>query len=92
LGSRRTVALTPLAIDALRAHMARRLAEGLRASPWPFPSKRGTAMNYRNLTEDHFEDIVKRAKIPRIRPYDLRHTYATLVRNAVRTISKNREL
>jgi integrase len=42
--SQRDLNLTPIAIDALRAHKERVLAEGLRASPWLFPSLTGTAM------------------------------------------------
>jgi integrase len=75
---RRTIALTPLAEEALRVHRARILAEGLRASPWLFPGPTGKAMNYRNLVARHFEKIVARAGVRRVRPYDLRHTYATL--------------
>ncbi len=39
-------------------------------------------MNYRNLIEDHYERIIRQSGVRRIRPYDLRHTYATLTLKA----------
>ena len=80
--ARRTLTLTPIAIEAMRAHKERMLAEGLRAAPWLFPSEAGTAMSYRNLIEDHYERIIRNSGVQRIRPYDLRHTYATLALKA----------
>ena len=90
--SRRPLSLTPLAIAALKAHRVRLKAEGMEDQPWLFPSRNKVPMNYRMLIEDHFEAIVGRARyidekggeqsLPRIRPYDLRHTYATLALKA----------
>lgn len=80
--ARRTLMLTPFAIEALRAHREQILAEGLRASLWLFPALSGDAMSYRNLTRRNYERLVKRARVKRIRPYDLRHTYATLALKA----------
>src|ERR1035437_1539411 len=90
--SRRTLGLTAVAIDALKAHRERMLAEGLRASPWFFPRPDGGPTVYRTLIIDHFDPIVARAvsidekgqPVPDqpIRPYDLRHTYATLALKA----------
>jgi integrase len=130
VNARRTLVLAPFAIEALRAHRNKMFAEGLRASPWFFPNTLGKAMNYRNLIEDHYDKIVKRADrarrrelaaaalreadgpavgaaagvplegnlsdreidrvadhlkivgLRRIRPYDLRHTYATFALKA----------
>jgi len=80
--ARRTIGLPPVAVAAVRAHLERRLAEGLRASPWLFATPSGTAVDYRNLSSRHFDAIVERAKVKRIRPYDLRHTFATLALKA----------
>lgn len=90
--SRRTLGLTAIAIDALKTHRDRMLAEGLRASPWFFPWQDGGPTVYRTLIVDHFDSIVarastiddhgKRVPVQRIRPYDLRHTYATLALKA----------
>jgi integrase len=103
--SRRTVRIPPVAIDALREHQKRLLAEGLRASPWVFPAalarnRAGKIIpdqeprhtDYRNLIGEHYETIVAAARVvgkdgverplKRIRPYDLRHTAATLALKA----------
>ncbi len=90
--SRRTIKLAPFAATVLREHRSRMFAEGLRASPWFFPAPDGTAMNYRKLVSEHYEPTVARAtwtdesgaqqRLMRIRPYDLRHTYATLALSA----------
>jgi integrase len=83
--SRRVLKLAPVAVEALRAHREALLADGLRASPWLFPRSKDAPLEptvYRTLVRDHFEIIVARAGVPRIRPYDLRHTYATLALKA----------
>lgn len=103
--SHRTVRLPPVAIEALRAHRERMLAEGQRASEWVFPAaplrnRAGKVVadqqprhtDYRNLIAEHFDVIVAAARVKdknakekplrRIRPYDLRHTYATLALKA----------
>lgn len=86
--SRRTLGLAPMAIDALKAHREGMLAEGLRASLWFFPRPDGGPTVYRTLIADHYETIVartstidekgRRVPLNRNRPYDIRHTYATL--------------
>lgn len=103
--SRRTLRIPPVAIEALRAHRERMLAEGQRASEWVFPAapRRNRAgkivanqqprhTDYRNLIAEHYETIVAAARVSgkdgkekplkRIRPYDLRHTAATLALKA----------
>lgn len=47
-----------------------------------FPNEVGEPMLRENLTTRHFNKIVKDAKVPRIRFYDLRHTMATLLLTA----------
>jgi integrase len=43
-----------------------------------FTNTNGNALNERNLVLRNFQSILDRAKLPRIRLYDLRHTAATL--------------
>ena len=43
-----------------------------------FASETGTPLSARNLQRDSFKPILKEAKLPDIRLYDLRHTCATL--------------
>jgi integrase len=43
-----------------------------------FTNTNGNALNERNLVLRNFQSILERAKLPRIRLYDLRHTAATL--------------
>lgn len=45
-----------------------------------FATGEGTPHNLRNLTQRHFQPILKRAKLPAsFRVYDLRHSCATLL-------------
>jgi integrase len=43
-----------------------------------FTNTNGNALNERNLVLRNFHSVLERAKLPRIRLYDLRHTAATL--------------
>ena len=47
-----------------------------------FVNSSGNPLNERNLVQRNFQVILKRAKLPRIRLYDLRHTAATLALGA----------
>jgi len=84
-GSRRTVKLTQRAVEALRNHLERQLAEieavgdhycddGL-----VFATGAGTPINPSNLRQRSFTPLLKRAGLPHIRFHDLRHTCATLL-------------
>jgi integrase len=91
-GKGRPVHLLPEAVQALRAHRIRYLEERLRYaeiwnSAWRvearhedlvFPSMNGGPMDRDNLAARHFKPLLKRAGLPDIRLYDLRHTFATL--------------
>jgi integrase len=68
--SRRTIALSELAVSALEQIEGR---EGL-----VFQTRNGTPINPRNLYRD-FQKELKKAGLPRIRFHDLRHTFATLM-------------
>ena len=47
-----------------------------------FVNSNGNPLNERNLVQRNFQIILERAKLPRIRLYDLRHTAATLALGA----------
>jgi len=83
--SRRTVRLTPQAVEALRVHLEQQLGEiGALGDLYDdqglvFTSEAGTPINPSNLRQRSFLPLLKKAGIPHIRFHDLRHTYATLL-------------
>lgn len=44
-----------------------------------FTSRTGQPLDYRVVVRRHFRKLLTSAKLPPIRPYDLRHTSATLL-------------
>ena len=84
-GKSRSVRLSKRAIGALEGHRERQLEEKLRLdSLWKdndlvFPTATGTPMDADNLVKRSFRPLVARARLPRIRFHDLRHTFATLL-------------
>jgi integrase len=44
-----------------------------------FTTTNGQPLDYRVVVRRHFKKLLKAAKLPAIRPYDLRHTSATLL-------------
>jgi len=80
----RAVYLLPSVVQALRAHRKRQLEERVRYVGLQenhglvFPSKTGTPMSANNLSRRHFKPLLRRAGLPDVRLYDLRHTFATL--------------
>jgi integrase len=88
MGSRRSVKLTSKAIEALKSHLERQLAEIDRVgSLWSpgdadgliFASEAGDPLDRRAVTKLKFKPLLKRAELPEIRFHDLRHTCATLL-------------
>jgi integrase len=83
--SRRPVALTRLALAALRRHREAQTRERLRAGPaWHdrdlvFPNELGKPLEAGNLLRRSFWPLLKRTGLPHIRFHDLRHTAATLL-------------
>src|SRR5215217_6739618 len=83
----RSIKLTTRAVDSLKSHRAAQSAERLKlpAGLWEdwglvFPTRRGTPINYRNLTSRSFKSLLSCAELPRtVRFHDLRHTCATLL-------------
>jgi integrase len=83
--SRRTVFLPSPLLHKLAAHKRKQAAARLKlGAAWQahdlvFCSEEGTPHSIPNLTYRYFRPILTKAKIPRIRLYDLRHTCATLL-------------
>jgi integrase len=83
--SRRLIPLPEQLIKKLSAHKREQAAARLKlGSLWQafdlvFCSETGTPLSIPNLTYRYFRPILKEAKLPRIRLYDLRHTCATLL-------------
>jgi integrase len=73
---KRTIILTPQTIEALKVQQERMLAEGLRASPWVFPSTSGNAY-FKSSPSAALEKEVAASGLPRITFHELRHTAIT---------------
>jgi integrase len=84
-GSRRHVSLGGIAVDALRRHRVNQTAERLLRGPaWEdndlvFANEVGKPIEPSNLRRRSFEPLLVKAKLPRIRFHDLRHSAATLL-------------
>jgi integrase len=82
--SRRVVALDPGTVAALRAHRARQLEERLAVGSGyldqelVFADVAGEPLHPDTVTK-HFDRLVARAGVPRIRLHDCRHTAATVM-------------
>lgn len=83
--SRRSIRLTRVAADALRAHLERQLEEMERMGSLyepgglVFATETGTLTNPSNLRNRSFKPLLKKAGLPSICFHDLRHTCATLL-------------
>ncbi len=81
----RAVALEPLAMEALRRHKARqneaRLGAGerWRDNGLVFANSLGRPLEPQNLLRRVWRPLLEQAGIPYVRPYDLRHTMASLL-------------
>jgi integrase len=83
--SRRTICLTPQAVEALRSHLERQLGQ-IEASGdlyddqgLVFTTEVGTPINPSNLRQRSLAPLLKKAGLSHIRFHDLRHTCATLL-------------
>jgi integrase len=80
----RTIALSQVALDALRAHQIRQKAERIAVGPdWQnsglaFPDEWGKPMN-RTTVYHRFKALLKAKGLPERRFHDLRHTAATIL-------------
>jgi integrase len=83
--SRRTVKLSPTALEALRSHLERQLREIDQAGDlWSengliFASASGEPLKRHYITTQRFKPLLKRVGLPQVRFHDLRHTCATLL-------------
>jgi integrase len=81
----RSVLLTPQAVQALRDHRKRQIAEILKhAGHWQatdlvFASTVGTALNRHNVFRRSFKPLLRSANSPDIPFHALRHSFATLM-------------
>jgi integrase len=79
---RRTIALDPVTLEALKAHAARQADEQSACDTWSetgyiFTSEAGQPLDP-HRTSKAFERHLRQAALPRIPLHGLRHTYATL--------------
>jgi integrase len=87
-GNKRVVALDGRTIAALDAHRARQDAwreearDSFRDQGLIFPLDDGTPANSTHIDKVHFKPLLKRAGLPPIRLYDLRHSTASLMHAA----------
>lgn len=83
-GKGRRVQLSQTAVNALKNLRKAQMEEQLAAGPkWHdsgliFATAIGTPITGTNLTNRHFDPLLRRAGLPRIRFHDLRHTCATI--------------
>jgi len=84
IGSRRTIEIPKVAVDALRRHEQRQQEAKAAASDlwkdlgYVFTTRYGTPIDRGNATT-RFQDILEKHKLPKVRFYDLRHTHASLL-------------
>src|SRR5829696_4855066 len=82
----RAIALLPQVVEALQTHRKQQAEQRLRYSGlWRdedliFSSKTGGPMSWNNLVKRNLKPLMSAAGLPQgTRPYDLRHTFATLI-------------
>ncbi|MDQ3966423.1 MAG: site-specific integrase [Actinomycetota bacterium] len=82
----RAVTLLPQVVEALQTHRKRQAEQRLKYSGYwrdenlVFPSKTGGPMSWDNLVRRNLKPLMRAAGLPETtRPYDLRHTFATLM-------------
>ena len=85
--SRRTVTLPMTTLRALREHRVKQLEERLKSADYAdldlmFATSSGQPLEFRLLAQRYFKPLLRAAGLPDIRPYDLRHTHATLLLKA----------
>ena len=82
---RRSIRLTPQAVEALRSHLERQLrdmeilGDRYQDQGLVFTTDTGAPINPSNLRQRSFAPLLKRARLPQMRFHDLRHTCATLL-------------
>jgi integrase len=76
--ARRSIDLPAIAVDALRTHRERMLAEGY-PHGWVFCDTAGGPIRKSNLIRRSFHPLLRRAGLSPTRFHDLRHTHATML-------------
>lgn len=81
---RRTVALSGMAVEALRERRLAQNKQRLQADAWEdndlvFANELGRPIEKGNLLRRSFQPLLKRAGLPHLRFHDLRHTAASLM-------------
>lgn len=95
----RVIRIDPRLVAELKKHRARQAQERLLAGPeWDgthpfvFTNERGGPVNHCNLARRSFKPLIKKAGLPdKFCPYDLRHTFATLMLKSgedIKTVSE----
>jgi integrase len=91
-GKGRPVSLLPEATAAMSSHRTHYLEELVRyrdlwEEAWAknpeyrdlvFPSRAGTPLDHGNVNRQQFKMLLRKAGLPPMRPYDIRHSFATL--------------
>jgi integrase len=86
--SRRSIVISAQTAQMLRAHRRAQKEARLKSdAPYQdhdlvFASDKGLPLDHSQLTRKHFKPILKAAKLPDVRMYDLRHATATLLLSA----------
>jgi integrase len=94
-GSRRTMEIPPVTVKALLEHRTqqktiRRLAEiNWTEDDLVFSTRRGEPLDTSNVLH-HFQEVLTKAELLKIRFYDLRHTHASLLISQGVHAKKNR--
>jgi integrase len=83
--SRRSINLTPMAIESLKQHRIRQHEKRLLAGPawdeqgWVYVNALGRPIEVGNMMRRSFLPLLVKAELPKIRFHDLRHSTATLL-------------
>jgi integrase len=83
--SRRSIRLSPQAVEAFRSHLERQLqdieilGDRYQDQGLVFTTDTGAPINPSNLRQRSFAPLLKRAGLPHMRFHDLRHTCATVL-------------
>ncbi len=85
---RRTVTVPATVVETLKQHRTEQLEERLRGGPdyedhgLVFAASNGSPLDWKVVVARHFRPLAKDVGFPKLRPYDLRHTHATLLLQA----------
>jgi integrase len=86
--ARRTVTVPATVVEQLKRHRTEQLEERLQAGPayedhgLVFSASNGSPLDWKIIVARHFRALAKDAGFLKLRPYDLRHTHATLLLQA----------